>query len=125
MLGKSDLIALVTTSDSKRERRFYEITLGLRVVDDTPFAIEFDANGLMLRVAKAPKVTVAPYTVLGWKVANIRKAVQALKSKGVRFERYDGMPQDDLGIWSSPSGAQVAWFKDPDGNILNIVNKIG
>jgi catechol 2,3-dioxygenase-like lactoylglutathione lyase family enzyme len=120
MLDKCDIIAFVTTSDGKRARKFYEGTLGLRVVEDTPFALEIDANGTMLRVAKAQKVTVAPYTVLGWKVADIKKSVSALAAKGVKFERYDGMGQDKLGIWKSPGGASVAWFKDPDGNMLSL-----
>jgi len=120
MLAKCDIIAFVTTSDGKLARKFYEGTLGLRVVEDTPFALEIDANGTMLRVAKAQKVTVAPYTVLGWKVADIKKSVSALAAKGVKFERYDGMGQDKLGIWKSPSGASVAWFKEPDGNTLSL-----
>ena len=120
MLAKCDIIAFVTTADGDRARKFYEGTLGLRVVEDTPFALEIDANGTMLRVAKAQKVTVAPYTVLGWKVADIKKSVSALAAKGVKFERYDGMDQDKLGIWKSPGGAQVAWFKDPDGNTLSL-----
>ena len=120
MLGKCDIIAFVTTSDGDRARKFYEGTLGLSVVEDTPFALEIDANGTMLRVAKAQKVTVAPYTVLGWKVSDIKKSVSALAAKGVKFERYDGMGQDKLGIWKSPGGASVAWFKDPDGNTLSV-----
>jgi catechol 2,3-dioxygenase-like lactoylglutathione lyase family enzyme len=120
MLGNCDIIAFVTTSNGSRARKFYEGTLGLRVVEDSPFAIEIDANGTMLRVAKAQKVTVAPYTVLGWKIADIKKSVSALAAKGVEFERYDGMDQDKLGIWKSPGGASVAWFKDPDGNTLSL-----
>jgi catechol 2,3-dioxygenase-like lactoylglutathione lyase family enzyme len=120
MLGNCDIIAFITTSDGKRARKFYEGTLGLRVVEDTPFALEVDAHGTMLRVAKAQKVTVAPYTVLGWKVADIKKSVSALAAKGVKFERYEGMDQDKLGIWKSPGGASVAWFKDPDGNTLSL-----
>ena len=120
MLAKCNIIAFVTTSNGSRARKFHEGTLGLRVVEDTPFALEIDANGTMLRVAKAQKVTVAPYTVLGWKVADIKKSVSALAAKGVKFERYDGMDQDKLGIWKSPGGASVAWFKDPDGNTLSL-----
>lgn len=101
-------------------RKFYEGTLGLRVVEDTPFAIEIDAHGTMLRVAKAQKVMLAPNTVLGWKVPDISRSVTDLTARGVKFERYEGMGQDTLGIWKSPSGAQVAWFKDPDGNTLSL-----
>ena len=120
MLGNCDIIAFVTTSDGERARKFYEGTLGLRVVQDSPFALEIDANGTMLRIAKADKVNVAPYTVLGWKVPDIQKSVRELAAKGVNFERYPRMPQDDLGIWASPGGARVAWFKDPDGNTLSL-----
>lgn len=121
MLAKSKIIAFVTTTaDGARARRFYEGILGLRVVEDTPFALVMDANGTMLRIAKAQQVVVAPYTVLGWRVDDIQTMVKDLASKGVRFERYDGMQQDKLGIWASPSGAQIAWFKDPDGNTLSL-----
>lgn len=120
MLAKSEIIAFVTTADGKKARKFYEGMLGLKVVEDTPFAMEIDANGTMLRVAKAQKVVIAPYTVLGWKVSNIARSVQALAAKGVRFERYEDMGQDESGIWNSPSGAKVAWFKDPDGNTLSL-----
>ena len=120
MLGKCDIIAFVTTADGKRARKFYEGTLGLRIVEDTPFALEIDAHGTMLRVAKAREVLLAPYTLLGWKVPDIKKTVSALTAKGVKFERYEGMGQDKSGIWKSPSGAKVAWFKDPDGNTLSL-----
>jgi catechol 2,3-dioxygenase-like lactoylglutathione lyase family enzyme len=65
-------------------------------------------------------VAAAGYTVLGWQVPDIVDAVKRLRKAGVRFERYDGMGQDKLGVWQSPSGARIAWFKDPDGNTLSI-----
>jgi hypothetical protein len=74
----------------------------------------------MLRIQKVKKLQPAPYTALGWLVPDIRAAVESLTSRGVRFERYEGVPQNDLGIWAAPSGAQVAWFKDPSGNILSL-----
>jgi hypothetical protein len=74
----------------------------------------------MLRVTIVKEVVSVGYTVLGWQVQNIVAAANALSQAGVRFERYSGMQQDELGIWSSPSGASVAWFKDPDGNTLSI-----
>jgi hypothetical protein len=74
----------------------------------------------MLRVTIGEKVAVAPYTVLGWQVGNIVATAKALQKAGVKFERYQGMAQDELGVWSAPSGAKVAWFKDPDGNTLSI-----
>ena len=88
--------------------------------EQLPFALVFDAHGTMLRVTIVKEVVSVGYTVLGWQVQNIVAAANALSQAGVRFERYSGMQQDELGIWSSPSGASVAWFKDPDGNTLSI-----
>ena len=116
MLGDDKLIAFAATSDVERAKAFYGGVLGLRLVEDSPFAVVFDANGTMLRVTPVPKVTAAPYTVLGWQVSDIATKVRGLQKCGVMFERFPGMEQDELGIWKSPSGAQVAWFKDPDGN---------
>lgn len=100
---------------------FYRDTLGLRLVSEQlPFALEFDANGTMLRLAIAKHVTPAPGTVLGWAVPDIAATVDELNQAGVVFERFEGMTQDELGIWASPSGAKVAWFKDPAGNLLSL-----
>jgi catechol 2,3-dioxygenase-like lactoylglutathione lyase family enzyme len=120
MLNSSDIISFVATRNPARARKFYQETLGLALVSDEPFAIVFDANGTMLRVAKVQELSPASHTVLGWKVQNIRAEIGELTKRGVRFERFDGMPQDDSGIWASPSGAKVAWFKDPDGNTLSL-----
>ncbi len=120
MLAKKKLVAFVATQQPKRAKRFYSDILGLRLVGESPFALEYNAGGTMLRVAVVQEAVIAPYTVLGWDVADIRKAVKGLKKKRVAFQRYPGMGQDDLGIWTSPSGAKVAWFKDPDGNTLSL-----
>lgn len=119
MLGSSEVMAFVATSDPARARRFYEDTLGLELRSDEPYALVFDAHGTTLRMAKVQTVVVAPYTVLGWIVPDIAAAIEGLVAKGVRFERYQGMEQDDLGIWSS-GAAKIAWFKDPDGNTLSL-----
>ena len=79
-----------------------------------------EANGVPIRIAKVGKFTPAQFTVLGWQVEAIQKTASAMKKKGVKFERFPGMEQDALGIWSAPGGARVAWFKDPDGNILSV-----
>jgi catechol 2,3-dioxygenase-like lactoylglutathione lyase family enzyme len=113
------IMAFVATRDPSRAKAFYKDTLGLRFVSQDPFAVVFDAHGIMLRVAIVQKIVVAPYTVLGWEVPDIAAAAKDLAKAGVHFERF-GMPQDELGIWTSPSGARVAWFKDPDGNLLSI-----
>ena len=120
-LSDQSIIGFVTTSDSDRAKKFYGGTLGLRLVsEEMPFALVFDAHGTMLRVTIVKKVSPAGYTVLGWQVPNIVAAAKALHEAGVRFERYAGMEQDELGIWSSPGGGKVAWFKDPDGNTLSL-----
>jgi catechol 2,3-dioxygenase-like lactoylglutathione lyase family enzyme len=120
MLGTAKIVAFAAVSDVARANEFYGGVLGLKLVEETPFALVFDANGTMLRVTPVPKLVVAPYTVLGWDVEDIAATVQTLKKAGVKCERYPGLEQDELGIWKSPSGAQIAWFKDPDGNTLSV-----
>jgi catechol 2,3-dioxygenase-like lactoylglutathione lyase family enzyme len=119
-LGSHDIIAFVATSDPNRAKAFYRDTLGLTLVSEDQFALVFDAHGIMLRVAFVPHVAPAKYTVLGWRVPNIVTASKNLQNAGVTFERYARMSQDERGIWKSPSGARIAWFKDPDGNTLSI-----
>jgi catechol 2,3-dioxygenase-like lactoylglutathione lyase family enzyme len=120
MLNSARIIPFVPIRDSKRSRPFYEGVLGLRFVSDDPFALVMKSNGVNIRLAKTPKFKPAGFTVMGWEVAKIKKAVAELTKKGVSFERFQGMDQDELGIWASPSGAKVAWFKDPDGNLLSV-----
>jgi catechol 2,3-dioxygenase-like lactoylglutathione lyase family enzyme len=123
MLRNSDPIAFVPARDPKTARRFYEQTLGLEFVSEDPFALLFNAHGVALRVVNVSTVAdfrPQPFTILGWRVTSAEQAVRALGEKGVRFERFPGMNQDGLGIWQSPSGAKVAWFKDPDGNVLSV-----
>ncbi len=120
MLGDCPMMAFVATRDGARARAFYEGKLGLRFVSDDPSAIVFDVGGTMLRVQKVEKLAPAQYTVLGWKVPDIASAIAGLARSGVVFERYGFFEQDELGVWTSPSGAKVAWFKDPDGNTLSL-----
>jgi catechol 2,3-dioxygenase-like lactoylglutathione lyase family enzyme len=120
MLAGDDLIALIGTAQRERAREFYGTTLGLPLEDESPFALVFRANRTMLRVAIVEEVVAAPYTVLGWLVGDIGARVRELSARGVAFERYDRVKQDELGVWRSPSGARVAWFKDPDGNTLSL-----
>jgi len=124
MLGSADVIAFVPTRDPARARVFYRDVLGLKFISEDFFALVFSAGGVTVRIANVSGVEgfePAPYTVLGWHVADASAAVEQLVAKGVTFERFPGMKQDKSGIWTSPSGARVAWFKDPDGNILSIV----
>ncbi len=120
MLGSAHLAAFAATAQPDRARQFYQGTLGLHLVSEDEFALAFDANGTMLRIQKVTVVHPAAYTLLGWRVPNISEVVMALSTRGVSFERYSFMEQDALGIWSAPGGARIAWFKDPDGNILSL-----
>ena len=120
MLGTSKLVAFVATSDPDRARTFYKDALGLRPVSDDRFALVFDANGTHLRIQKVDAVSPPAFTVLGWEVADVAETIAGLVARGVVLERYDFMKQDGLGVWTSPSGAKVAWFKDPDGNLLSV-----
>jgi predicted enzyme related to lactoylglutathione lyase len=116
----SSLIAFVPTTDLPRARAFYAETIGLPVTDESPFACVFDANGTMLRLTPVRKLSRTRYTVLGWNVADIGATVAALVAAGVSFVHYRGMDLDDAGIWTSPGGDRVAWFEDPDGNMLSL-----
>ena len=120
MLATSPIVAFVATSDPSRAKAFYRDVLGLLLISEDEYALVFDAHGTMLRVAIAGEIVLAPYTVLGWQVEDIDATVRGLAAKDVKFERYPWMEQDNLGIWSAPSGAKVAWFKDPDGNLLSV-----
>jgi catechol 2,3-dioxygenase-like lactoylglutathione lyase family enzyme len=120
MLANSAIVAFVATTDPSRAKAFYRDVLGLLLISEDEYALVFDAHGTMLRVAIVGEILVAPYTVLGWQVSDIDATVRGLEAKGVQFERYAWMEQNDLGIWSAPSGAKVAWFKDPDGNLLSV-----
>ncbi len=121
MLASASLIAFSVTRDSARALHFYRDVLGLTLVEDSPYALVFDANGTMLRVQKVADYTPHPFTQVGWKVNDIRKVAAELAGLGVALERYPFLQQDDLGTWSSPDGsAVVAWFKDPDGNLVSL-----
>jgi catechol 2,3-dioxygenase-like lactoylglutathione lyase family enzyme len=120
MLGSTDIVAFVPIRDSEKARAFYEGVLGLRFRKDDGFALVFEANGTMLRAAKMKDFTPAQFTVLGWQVTGIEKVVRALQNKGVHFETFGFFKQDELGIWTAPTGDKVAWFKDPNGNILSV-----
>jgi catechol 2,3-dioxygenase-like lactoylglutathione lyase family enzyme len=120
MLGSIDIVAFLATTDYDKARAFYEGTLGLRFIKNDGFAMVLEANGIMVRISKLPQFTPAQFTVLGWQVPDIRKMVMGLQAQGVHFERFGFFEQDELGIWTAPSGDKVAWFKDPDGNVLGV-----
>lgn len=120
MLGSTDIIAFVAITDPEKARAFYEGVLGLRFVQDDGFALVFEANGTMVRAAQMKEFTPAQFTVLGWQVSHIEDVVRALRKRGVKFEIFGFFKQDELGIWTAPTGDKVAWFKDPDGNVLSV-----
>jgi catechol 2,3-dioxygenase-like lactoylglutathione lyase family enzyme len=120
MLESSAIIAFAPGTDLARARGFHEHTLGLRFVEQSDFACVFDASGTMLRITVVSEVANPGSTVLGWRVADIEAAMQALTLKGVKFTQYDGMDQDLIGIWTTPRGDEVAWFTDPDGNSVSL-----
>jgi predicted enzyme related to lactoylglutathione lyase len=120
-LSDHGIIGFVASSDPERAKEFYGGKLALPLTEEQmPFALVYDAHGTMLRVTMVKKVHPAGYTVLGWNVPDIVAAAKGLTAAGITFERYPGMEQDALGIWTSPGGSKVAWFKDPDGNTLSI-----
>jgi len=121
MLADAEIIAFVGATDGSRAKRFYADPLGLRLVTEEPsHALVFDAGGTMLRVSLVPAVPPARFTVLGWRVKDIGATVDGLVAKGIAFERFPGFEQDERGVWTTPDGAKVAWFKDPDGNMLSL-----
>ena len=120
MLTNDALVAFLATTDLDRARVFFTDTIGLALVHQDGFACVFDAHGTPLRVSLVEELHPAPYTVLGWVVDDAAATVRDLGARGARFERFDGMAQDDLGIWTTPGGDFVAWFKDPDANVLSV-----
>lgn len=118
MNGK--LIGFAPITDGERAKAFYEGVLGLTFVADDGFALVFRSGANMVRLAKLPEVTPVQGTIMGWETQTIVDDVQALTDKGVAFLRYGFMEQDALGIWTAPGGDRVAWFTDPDGNVLSL-----
>jgi len=118
MLDK--MVGFAITTKPEDATAFYTDKLGFKFLSDDGFALVFDANGTMLRISKMKEFKPAQYTVLGWEVADIGQTVQELAGKGVEFERYEFMHPDSRGIVTFPTGDKVAWFKDPDGNVLSV-----
>lgn len=119
MLAQCDLMGFIPITDAARARAFYVDKLKLQFISDDQFALVVRANGNDIRLAHMKAVTPAPYTICGWKVLDIETAAKELTEAGVSFEKYPFV-EDPSGIWTAPGGARVAWFKDPDGNILSI-----
>jgi catechol 2,3-dioxygenase-like lactoylglutathione lyase family enzyme len=114
-------VTFIVTRDRARAKAFYGGILGFGLVSEDDFATVFDLNGTMLRIATVADHVAQKHTVLGGGVPDIAEAVRQLRAQGVAFATYDGFGQDDLGIWSAPGdGSKVAWFQDPDGNVLSL-----
>lgn len=119
MLQNAKLMAFVAIRDEKKATDFYSGILGLTKVSSDSYAVVFDSSGVTLRAALVQEVAEAKYTVLGWGVTGIENVVRELAAKGVVFERYGFLKQDELGIWDAGTD-KVAWFKDPFGNLLSV-----
>jgi catechol 2,3-dioxygenase-like lactoylglutathione lyase family enzyme len=119
-LASAALVGFVATTDLDRAAPFYRDVLGLAVALETPQFMVFDSNGTTLRLNVVEHFDPVPFTVLGWQVADIEAAVTALRAVAVEFLEVDGLEQDELGIWTTPGGNRVAWFHDPDANVLSL-----
>ncbi|HVJ53351.1 MAG TPA: VOC family protein [Aliidongia sp.] len=119
-LGNAPIMAFVATAKPDGALHFYRDTLGLELVEDTPFALVFTGGGTLLRIQKGAPPSPPPYTALGWEVGDIGAMAAILAARGVAFERFPGLEQDERGVWTAPNGQKVAWFKDPDGHILSL-----
>lgn len=108
------------TTKPDQAKLFYGQILGLKFLSEDNYALEFDAGGTLLRVAIVRDLKPHPFTTLGWNINDIVSVVKQLNDKNIFCERYDFLQQDDLGVWVSPNGSKVAWFKDPDGNLLSL-----
>ena len=125
MLANEKLVAFGATTNATRAAQFYGEVLGLSRRSEDAFALVFEANGVELRLQKLETLTPQAFTVLGWQVRDVSAVLDALTQRGVKTERYPGLQQDARGIWTAPSGARVAWFKDPDGNLLSVAQYPG
>lgn len=116
-------LILICTRDRERSANFYQDVLGLKFIREDKFSVVLDVGGTMLRVSPVPNFTPHEHSILGFRVKDVTATVKVLREKGVAFNIYPGFVQDELGIWTVPDGsAHVAWFEDPDGNVLSITD---
>lgn len=120
MLTTARMVGFVPTSDYEKARSFYEGKLGFQFLSLDQYALVMKVGGHMVRISKIPDFTPRQGTILGWEVENIESAATWLKDRGVTLEKYPFVQDRELGIWTTPTGEKVAWFKDPDGNILSV-----
>jgi catechol 2,3-dioxygenase-like lactoylglutathione lyase family enzyme len=119
MLASGKLVGFIPTTDYHKARAFYE-RLGFQFVSLDQFALVMNIGGHTIRITKIPNFTPLQGTILGWEVENIETVAAWLRDQGVIPEKFPFAQDRELGIWTAPSGHRVAWFKDPDGNILSI-----
>jgi catechol 2,3-dioxygenase-like lactoylglutathione lyase family enzyme len=121
MLAADNVMCVIPTTDAGRARAFFEGVLGTPVEVDDGFALVLRGKNASIRVTKVQEFQPLPFTLMGWEVEDIDRKVPELAARGVAFEQFPGVEQDSLGIWTVPGGgAKVAWFKDPDGNLLSL-----
>lgn len=120
MLANKKLKAFLPTVNAGKAKLFYKDILGLKLLSEDNYALEFDANGTSLRVIVVQELQPQAFTVLGWNVDDIASTIKSLNERSIFCEKYDFLEQDNLGVWRSPGGSKVAWFKDPDGNVLSL-----
>lgn len=120
MLASGKLVGFLFTSDYDRARAFYVDKLGCEFVSQDQFALVVKMGGHMIRIGKIPNFTPAQGTVLGWEVGEIEAVAAWLQERGVTLEKYPFVQDKERGIWTTPDGSKVAWFKDPDGNVLSV-----
>ncbi len=120
MLRDSAMMGFIPTTDADGAKAFYCDVLGLEFVEDSGFAVILRGSQGLIRLTRVAEFSPFPFTLLGWSVTDIAGQVKEFSTAGVAFERYSFLEQDELGIWAAPGGAKVAWFKDPDGNVLSL-----
>jgi catechol 2,3-dioxygenase-like lactoylglutathione lyase family enzyme len=120
MLSDNKIKAFVPTTQPEKAKQFYLNILGLKLISEDDYALEFEGQGALLRIITVDKFEPHPFTILGWDVSDLAILIKSLNQLGVEFEKYNSFNQDNLGIWISPNKVKIAWFKDPDGNILSL-----
>ncbi|HEV1993481.1 MAG TPA: VOC family protein [Candidatus Acidoferrum sp.] len=120
MLASAKMVGFIPTTDYDKARAFYEGKLGFEFVSVDQFALVMNVGGRKIRISKVPNFKPLQGTVLGWEVENITSVAIWLRDRGVPPEKYPFAQDQELGIWTAPNGDKVAWFKDPDGNILGV-----
>jgi catechol 2,3-dioxygenase-like lactoylglutathione lyase family enzyme len=121
MLAQSKLQTIIWTARVAEAERFYSQVLGLKLQGKSHGALVYDVGGADLRVSPVPSTEPTAHTVLGFSVPDLDTLVAVLSERGVKWERFPGLPHDASGVVLTPEGAKVAWFRDPDGNLLSAV----